>query len=315
MARIAGIVIALCLVTAAPARADFFPDLTVGLDPPTAATAPALTATIGQPASDTAIERFTLNLPAGFTAVGAPGASSCSVAAVAAAACPAATRIGTVDGRVGTAVGFSGTIHKVSGDRFAVLASTLGGSVAQVVPGSLTRRSDGSLDLKLDQLPALALTSLTFRFDAGTRSLIQTPASCGDYSIDGKFTSRLGELALDRTVVAITGCTGVPAVRVANIRLSRNQFKAGGSRSGYRTIIAWWASRAVDHTDVRIERRVRGRWRVLGVLVANAGADDNFVRWDGRLRDRALRPGGYGVRIQPAGSAPAKLVRFRVLPR
>lgn len=308
-ARIAGLAAALCAVTAAPAHAAFMPDLTLALDPPTASTAPALTATLAQPATDSAVERFTLNLPAGFGALGAPGASVCPPAALRAAACPAASRIGTVDGRIGGNVGLSGGLYKTGADRFAGIVSALGGSIGQVVPGSIAKRADGSLDLKLDQLPALPLTRLSFRFDGGQRSLVRTPARCGEYDVDGKFTSRTGEFALDRTTVAVSGCSGVPAVQVANIRLSRTSFRAGG----YRTIIAWWASRAADHTNVRVERRVKGRWRVLGVLVANGNAGDNAVRWDGRLADRALRRGTYGLRIQPAGSAPSRVVRFRVL--
>ena len=42
----------------------------------------------------------------------------------------------------------------------------------------------------------------------------------------------------------MTGCTGVPAVQVANLRMNRTRFRAGRS---YGTIIAWWASRAADH--------------------------------------------------------------------
>ena len=313
-ARRIGFAVTLCaLIGAAPARADFFPDLTVALSPANAATAPGLAATFTQPASDSAIERFTLSLPRGFKPLGAPGVSSCSVASARAGACPAASKLGTVDGRVGSAVGFSGTINKVSADRFAVIVSALGGSISQVVPGSLTRRADGSLDLKLDQLPALALTRLTVRFYGGGASLIKTPSKCGDYAIDGKFTSRRGELALDRSVVAITGCRGVPAVGVANIRLSHERFRAGGGFAGYCTIIAWWAARWADHTNVRIERRSKRSWRVLGILVTAGNAGDNSLRWDGRLGERLLRPGTYGLRIQPAGSAPSRLVRFRIL--
>jgi hypothetical protein len=215
-----------------------------------------------------------------------------------------------VDGRIGKTIGVSGTIHKLSGNRFAAVVSALDGTVGQVVPGSLAARPDGSLDLKLDQLPALPLTSLSFRFAAGPLSLVTTPAACGEYVVDGKFTSRAGELALDRTKVAVTGCTGVPAVQVANIRMNHTRVRAG---DGYSTIIAWWASRAVDHTNVRVERKVGGRWRVLGVLVTDASAGDNMVRWDGRLRERALKRGAYAVRIQPAGSAPSKRLRFRVV--
>jgi hypothetical protein len=299
-ARYIGFAVSLCaFAAAAPANAAFFPDLDVEFAPANAHTAPGLSATFTQPQTDTAIERFTLSLPAEFGALKARGVEACGLAAVRAAACPPATRLGAVDGRVGTQTAFSGTIHKVTHNRFAVSVSALGGAIRQVVPGSITRRANGSLDLKLDQLPALALTRLTFRFYGGGAALIRTPSKCGDYTVDGKFTSRRGELALDRSVVAITGCRGVPAVRVSNVRLTR-------------TIIAWWAARWVEHTDVRIERRTKRGWRRVGTLVTGGVLGDNRLRWDGRVNGRVLRPGAYGLRIQPAGSAPSERVSFRI---
>src|SRR5688500_2291407 len=311
-ARALPLALALCLVAAAPAHAAFFPDLTIGLSPGAAGGTPALTATISQPATDTPIERFTLTLPAGFSAAGAPAAATCTVPAIRAGACSPTTRIGVFDGRWGSGAAFRGTMHKTGPNSFGLLVSFLGGAVKQVVEGTLVRRANGASDLRLDRLPALPIAGLTLRFGGGPLSLIRTPASCGTYTVDGKFTSRHGELAIDRTLMPIEGCAGVPVVQVANVRLSETSFRSGGSMYGSRTIIAWWASGAVERTDIRIERRARGAWRLLGVLVASGNAGDNRVRWDGRLSGRALRPGRYGLRIQPAGSAPAKLLRFRI---
>src|SRR5688500_13799947 len=139
--RIAGLAAALLLMAVAPARAAFLPDLSLGIDPPAASTHPALTTTITQFPGESPLERFTLTLPPGFQASGAAVAPG--------------TRIGTVDGRIGNAIGVSGSIHKLAGNRFAAVVTTLGGTVEQVVPGSLATRPDGSLDLKLDQIPAL----------------------------------------------------------------------------------------------------------------------------------------------------------------
>ena len=305
--------VAACLVGAAPAHAAFAPDLTVGVTPDTAATNPSVTAAIAQPATDSQIERFTLHLPPGFTAAGAPGAGSCAIAAVGTGTCPAASGIGSFGMWLSPTARVTGTIYKTGPSGFALRVSSLGGVVGQVVAGTVIQRADGSLDMKLDQLPALPLTNLVFSFGGGPRSFIRTPDRCGSYAIDGKFTSRQSELAIDRTVMPITGCAVASAVQVANVRLSNWRFKAGGSRFGYRTTIAWWASQAVDHTDVRIERRVDGAWRAVGVLVATGYAGDNRVRWDGRLGNRALKPGRYGIRIQPAGGAPTKRVRFQIL--
>ena len=313
VARTLVLALVLCSVTAVPAHAAFFPDLTVQVSPATPSGLPAVTASIAQPATDTPIERFTLTLPAGFTAAGAPGAASCPLTALRAGACTARSQVGVLGAQIGRGAPFSAAIHKTGPKSFGVVVSVLGGAVRQVVEGSLVERASGSLDVRLDRLPALPLTQLGLRFWGGARSFVKTPPRCGTYTIDGKFTSRLGELAIDRTLLPVEGCVGVPVVQVANVRLSETSFRAGGSVYGTRTIIAWWASKAVDHTDVRIERRVRGTWRVVGVLVATGNSGDNRVRWDGRLKGRALKPGRYGLRVQPAGSEPAALVRFKIV--
>ena len=312
MARTAGLALALCLIAVAPAHAAFIPDLKIDLAPAAPSASPALAATIAQAPTDAPIERFTLTLPPGFAPAGAPGAASCDVAAVPIGACGLDTRIGIFLGRVGS-VPVDGPIHKTGPDSFAFFVSVLGGAVGQTVQGSLVPRRNGALDVRIGELPALPLTTLAIGFGGGELSLIRTPAQCGNYMLDGKFTSRGGELALDRTLMAISGCPGVPTVRVSNIRVTERRFKSGGSAYGTRTMIAWWASRASDHTDLQIERRKSGTWRLVGVLVGSGNAGENFLRWDGRVGRRTLEPGRYGVRIQPAGSEPAQRVRFRIV--
>jgi hypothetical protein len=312
MARTAGLVAALFLVTAAPARA-FSPDLSVELSPPSVKRTPALTATISQPAGDTPIERFTLTIPAGFTAATAPGAAACDPALLAVNGCAEDTRIGDFTGHLGSSVALDGTISKTGDETFGMYLSILGGAVGQVVDGSLVRRGNGTLDLMLDELPALPITDLVLGFAGGDRSLVHTPARCGDYTLDGKFTSRRGELAIDRSEIQIGGCTNVPVIRAENIRFSDRRFKAGGSPYAGRTIIAWWLPQAVDHTNVLILRRVDGRWRKVGRLGGTGDAGDNSLRWDGRLHGDKLEPGRYAVRIKPAGSNPGPRVGFRIL--
>ena len=313
IARRVGLLAALFLVTAAPAHAAFEPSLEVGLAPAELQTSPLLTATVTRPATDTPIERFTLTLPAGFTRAGAPGAVPCDPVALRTGSCPDRTTIGTFTGLLGTNVPFAGAIHKTGFGTFGFNVSVLGGAISQAVDGTVTRRSNGNLDIKLDQLPALPITTLALRFWSGEFSLIRTPARCGTYTIDGKFTSRRGELAIDRREMPIGGCGRAQAVDVENIRFSDRSFKPGGSAYSPRTIIAWWLSQAVDHTNIRIDRRVDGRWREIGKLVGPGDAGDNSVRWAGRLKGRRLEPGRYAVRIQPAGSGPSDRAQFRIL--
>lgn len=306
MARTAGLVATLLLLTAAPAHA-FFPDLTVELSPASVKKSPALTATISQPATDTPIERFTLTLPAGFTAKDAPGATSCDAGLLATNACPAESQIGTFSGSL------DGTINKTGDKTFGMYVSILGGAVSQVVQGSLTRRANGTIDLRLDELPALPITELTLQFSGGRRSLIGTPARCGDYTLDGKFTSRRGELAIDRKKIPIAGCADMPLIRAENVNLSDRRFEAGGNPYKGRTIISWSLPVAVDHTTVLIERRVDGEWHKRGKLVGTGNEGENKLRWDGRLRGRELDPGRYAIRIKPAGSNAGERVGFRIL--
>lgn len=296
------------LAAPASAHADFAPELRVALDPPHASSTSALTATVTHPAQDTAIQRFTLNLPAGFTGVGAPGATACPLASVFAFSCPASSRIGGVEAVVGSTIAFSGPIHKTSAGHFAVFLSGLGGAISQVVSGSMSGRSDSSIDLKLDQLPALGLSRLSIHLHGGSRALFRTPPQCGYHTIDGKFTSRQGDLALARTIVEITGCAGAPTVRVSNVRLGKKRFHA----RGFKTVVRWTASQAAERTTLHFTRRRGKRWRNAGKLVGMAREGENLLRWDGTLRGRKLRRGAYRLRIQPQGSSRSAPVRFRV---
>jgi len=289
--------IALCAL-AAPAHAAFAPDLRLAVAPGAAGTAPALTVGYVHPATESPVERFTLDLPRGFGVAGAPGVAT-------------GGRIGIFIARVGRGVPVAGVVRKTGPNGFGFVLSLFGGTVRQAVEGAVVRRPDGSVELRFDRLPALPLTALTVRLYGGPAALVSSPKRCGTYAVDGKFTSTADDFAIDRTAVPIGTC----GIRIANLRLSDRAFEAGGSRAGYRTIIAWWASTAVDHTDVRIERRRSHRkgWRLLGVLVTGGAAGDNTLRWDGRLEGRELTPGRYRARIHPAGGRPAKRVRFRIV--
>jgi len=312
MVRTAGLVAGLFLLAAAPAHA-FFPELSLDLSPPSVDRSPALTATISQPATDTPIERFTLTIPAGFSPAKAPGAAVCAPALLSTNACGADTQIGDFTGNLGSSVPLAGTINKTGDDTFGMYTSILGGAVSQVVEGSVVRRDNGTLDLKLDELPALPITNLVLHFAGGKRSLIQTPESCGDYTFDGKFTSRRGELAIDRSEIQIGGCADVPVIRAENVRFSDRRFEAGASPYNERTIIAWSLPQEVDHTTVLILRRKDGKWRKVGRLVGTGHEGDNSLHWSGRLHGDKLEPGRYAVRIKPAGSNPGPRVGFRIL--
>ena len=207
--------------------------------------------------------------------------------------------MGTFNGRLGSSVVFEGTIHRTGANSFGMFVGVLGGAVGQVVEGTLSPRPNGALDLKLDRLPALPISNLTLRLWGSGLALIRTPAACGTYTIDGKFTSRQGELAIDRTLMPVTGCAGVPAVQVANVRFSAKRFRAGGSPYGTRTIVAWWASRAVDsHRPANRAARPRCVARTW-----HPGRDRQRGRQLRPLGRAAPKPRAQARRIRPPGPA------------
>ena len=183
-----------------------------------------------------------VQLPEGMTLSpgGAAGLVACTDGQLAKgssadAACPAASRVGTLELRT-SALGekpVAGAMYLADerpGDRFRlfVVANAPGTQVKFV--GSLrTDPRTGRLTAELSDLPQLPFDAMTLHFDGGPNALLATPLTCGPAKSQATFTPYSATApVLSTATVAIAGpgggaCSGQPAF---------NPSFSGGATSG-----------------------------------------------------------------------------------
>jgi hypothetical protein len=304
---------ALCTLAAAPAaQAAFAPGLRLTLDPPRAGVAPSVTATVLQNAGDSAARRFSILFPQGFAIKAPAGVSACDARAQAAAACDRSSEIGSLEAVLADSGGkLAGTVHLAEAQTGVGLLVILRGSgelAGQTIPGSAGPRPSGQAAITLDGLPNRTLTSMTLRLIGGDRGLLRSAPSCGRQVIEGRLTSHLGELAIGQSAVELTGCT---ALSVTRVRISQSRLRAARSAG---LTLSWRQAEATGRTRVFVEKRSGRRWRRAGSLLASGKAGANSLRFNGRIRGRALRPGTYRFTLVSGSSRPVSSSRFEILP-
>ena len=268
--RRAALVFAFALATAAaPARAAYDPHFAVRVDPATPDTAPALTATITQAAGERATQSEHVRFPPQFGFNPDLRVARCTSADEHAGHCPDASRIGNAAAQ--TMLGdFAGPVYLTSDFRFVTFLRGFGGLVQQEVSGYLVLLADGSVESVLEGLPDIPATMARIAFDAGPRSLILTPRTCGTYTIAGQFTSHAGERADRAAPVQIAGCDSRPRIAEANAVWRRG-----------RLTVSWRLSEAGSATVVEVQRMTRTarfvRWRRVRLVRAGAAAGANRV--------------------------------------
>jgi hypothetical protein len=299
------------LAAATVAQAAFAPGLRLTLDPPRAGDAPSLTATVLQNAGDTAAKRFTILFPRGFAIKAPVGVTACDTAAQARADCPRSSEIGSLEATLADGGKLAGTVHLAeaqSGTGLLVILRGSGELAGQTIPGNAGPRPNGQAAITFDGLPNRTLTTMTVRLIGGDRGLLRAPFACGKQLIEGRLTSHAGELAIGQSAVELTGCTRLSVTRV---RISQSRLRAA-RRAGL--TLSWHQAVATSRTRVFVERRDGRRWRRAGSLTASGDAGANSLRFNGRVRGRALRPGVYHFRLVSGGGKPVTSSRFTVLP-
>jgi hypothetical protein len=198
------------LLAAAPAvDAAFAPRLSLMLDPASPHTAPAITATLTQPAGDTPARRFTLSFPAGFALQHPRGVETCSARLRRAHHCGRASEIGSLEAIAASGVRLRGTVNLARVGRARQIVALVRGAAgipSQSFTGHARMGPSGAPQLTLDGLPSLPLASLTIRLTGGPRGMLLTPRGCGPATVQGLLTSQLGELAIGLAAVQIAGC-------------------------------------------------------------------------------------------------------------
>lgn len=303
------------LLLPASARAAFAPAVDVSLEPATAGAVPKLVVVVRQAPGETPPARLTVRLPRGFRGNSAYRGAVCDAAAVRARRCPAESWIGMLGLDLAGLPDLGGGLHAAAGGSPVVgFLGPAGGPLDLTVTAAVVPRADGSVELRLAGLPAAPTSLVWLELFGGPRGTLRNPRRCGPALFEVAFTSHRDELAIARRLVEIGGCP----LRLSRVRLSRSRFRAVRKRGdrrrrGYGTVVTWRASAQTGATKVRVQRRVRRRWRTLGSVVATGHAGRNVLRFDGRLRRRPLRPGSYRLVLEPRGSEPLAARRFRVL--
>ena len=279
------------VVPAAAAHAAYAPALEVRVDPATPDTASALTATLRQAPGESANRDEVVRFPPAFRFNPGFSVNGCTAAQEADAACPDASRIGlaTADTELGA---FSGAIHLTQDFRFLIFLRGFGGLVQQKIDGYFRMGADGWIESVIEGLPQVRSTVAQVRMDAGARSLMLTPAECGQYPVDGRFTSHQGETATSRATVTIAGCER-PAIAALRARARRGRIDA-----------AWTLTSAAARTEVVLERRVWTRpwvrWTRVRASARTAAAGPARTVLSGP-RGARLRAGRYRMTLTAYG--------------
>ena len=277
-------------VPAVPAHAAYAPALEVRVDPATPYSASALTATLRQAPGESANRDEVVRFPPAFRFNPGFSVNGCTAAQEADAACPDASRIGlaTAETELGS---FSGLVHLTQDFRFVIFLRGFGGLVQQKIDGYFRMGADGWIESVIEGLPQVRSTLAQVRMDAGARSLMLTPAECGQYPVDGRFTSHENETATSRATVTIVGCEAGAQVAALRARPRRGALD-----------VVWQLTGAAARTEVVLERRVRRRpwvrWtRIRAARIAGASR----ARLSGP-RGAPLRPGRYRVTLSTFGA-------------
>jgi hypothetical protein len=201
--------LAAAAVFPAAAHASFAPRVSVNIDPATPHARPAIEATVTEAAGDTPPKRFTLAFPSGFALKHPSGVKTCAAAKRRSGRCSRASEIGSVSAVLPSGERLRGTINLARRGKQREIAVLLRGKAGMPQMGFVGYSKvspTGASQLTLDQLPNVALSSLTVRLTGGTRGMVTTPKACGSSMVQGLLTSQLGEFAVGLSPVQIAGC-------------------------------------------------------------------------------------------------------------
>jgi hypothetical protein len=293
-AALAAVAGSLALAAAAqPASAAYAPRLEARLDPSTPGSPSALVLTLRQNPGETANRTEVVRFPPAFRFNPDFAVRGCPPDREAASDCPESSRIGAVSAE--TELGpFSGPLFLTEDFRFVIFLRGFGGLVQQKLEGVMRVAADGYVESVLEGLPSVRSTFAQIRLESGSRSLLLTPARCGTYTLEGRFTSHDNEAFVSRAPVAIGGCRSEPAVAALRAR----------ARSG-RITVSWVLTQAGQGTTIQLDRRAGARpwvrWRRVRLVAASASSGPNRAVLAGP-RGRRLRPGRYRVTLTPRGA-------------
>jgi hypothetical protein len=298
-------------IGAQAADAAYAPKLEITIDPATSNTPIAITSKVIQASGETANRTVKVTFPAGFTPRLSDKVQLCTADQESSDTCPPASQVGTAHAETGLA-SLNGNVYLErvgsAGLRLAVHLSGLGGLITQNVYGDVVL-TGGRITTVFDNLPNTATTLFELDLQGGDKALSVTPDTCGPAVFDAQFTSQNDEQATAQAQVVISDCPTTPLVTAVSI--TPTAFRAvrkfsDTERPGFSTTIRYTLSEATHGTRVNIQKRIHRRWRTLGSFVSSGDKGANAVRFDGRVRNKPLRPGNYRFLIQTTGNSGLK---------
>ncbi|ADB53931.1 hypothetical protein [Conexibacter woesei] len=206
----------------------FTPSMATSVSNPQAGADTSFTLSFDRPDRTVPVGRVAFDLPPGLIgSLALPGLTKCALATAAANACPASSRIGSVNAIVGSGTEpptLPGSIYltepRVAGDPAGLSISVparLGPVDAGIVTVAqrLTLGNDGGLDIVSDPIPALqlgiplAIRRLTVNVDRA--GFMKNPTSCGTPKASGAFSPLDGGAgATASSTITVNGCDRLP---------------------------------------------------------------------------------------------------------
>lgn len=300
--------LAALLVAAATASAAYAPKLEIKIDPSTPSSPVAITSKIIQASGETANKTVKVAFPPGFAAGLKSKVQPCTPEQEAADTCPPISEVGSAQAVTAIAT-LTGPVYLelVNGTqlRLAIHLSGLGGLIKQNVYGDIIL-SGGRVNTVFDNLPNTATTLFELDLLGGDKALSVTPRTCGPGTFDAQFTSQNGEQATSQAQVTISGCPTTPVVSAVSVR--PKSFRAirrfsDTQRRGFSTTLRYTLSEATNGSRIKVQKRVKRHWKMAGSFVAGGDQGVNAVKFDGRVRGKALKPGRYRFLVQTTGNS------------
>lgn len=310
--------VAAALIVPAGAAAAYAPTLAIELGSTEPKAAPSLVTTVTQAAGESATRQVRVRYPVQFGFNPSFAVVGCTPAEEETGTCPEASRIGSA--RAQTSLGsFSGEVHLTTDFRLAIFLRDATGLIEMEIVGTIHVLEDGTREVVLDNLPDVPSTFSEVALEGGSKGILLNPRNCGTYSVSAQFASHAGEVATAERPVEIAGCRTGP--RISGLRVRPQRFASIDGSSGSPNAgatVSWRLSENADRTEIALQRRKPESWRQLTTLRGPGDAGLNELRLTGRLRGRALPPGGYRVVLRALGPdgaiSPSRSKRFRIIP-
>jgi hypothetical protein len=313
-----------------PASPPFSPSFTGGATSSRPGRSAGLSLTLSRQSGEQLPDRFSVVLPRGLSA-GIGSVGRCGGAALATAACPPASRVGSVVGEVGSGTStaslagdayLTGPYRRAPFGMVLVLRAALGPfDFGTIVTRAALRvsSSDGRVTVDSDSLPR-TLEGIPIRFrtiglDIDRPGFINTPTSCAPAAIDTTVWSATGAAAGLTTPFAVRGCNRLSFTPQLSMRFAgRDQMRQGGSPSLLIAIKGGRKGTNLRKADIALPASLAPDLAGVHSICARQDAIDQRCPSSSRVgRARAVTPltadpllGPIHV-VQPEGSGPPEL--------